>query len=427
MHEDINALRAENARLKSAIRELSVLNEISGMLGSTLPLEEVSQRIIKKVVQALQAKEAAIFTFSDESGQQAHTFVRGKLDSASMSRTRLDNSITGWIALYKKPLTLNDAETDQRFQGIQFGDSSISSLVAVPLIAKGKLIGALAVFNSLKPGRFTEEDVRMLSIIGVQSAQSLENARLYVKELELKEREGELTTAKKIQEGFLPKCIPALAGFEICGGTIPAKEVGGDYYDFVPLAENRIYFTIGDVSGKGVPAALLMTMIQGQGRLLISRDLSISPARALEELNVITCQLSGEAQFATMIIGRLDSDEITLANGGHGYPLIVRQNGDIEEITESSMLIGMFPQAKFSDVSARLAPGDSVILASDGVDEAMNEATDHFGFDRLRDVLRNCRDRHASEIHSCVIDAVIAFRGKAPQSDDITLIVIKRM
>jgi len=429
MNDDLKKLQDENTRLKSAVKELAVINEISSVIDSTMTVEEISQRIMNKVVMAVKAGEAAVHTFSEGEGALSpNTFVRGKSESGPIGKARLDIRVAGWIAKNKKPLLINDFETDERFGGLDLTDNPVSSLLAVPLSAKGKLIGALTVFNSRKPSGFTTDDIRLLGIIGVQSAQIIENARLYQEELRLRQLEGEVDAARKIQIGFLPKKIPDLEDYDVFGGSHAAKETGGDYFDFMEFDRQHLIFTLGDVSGKGLPAALLMSTIQGQARLLVKRNLDLKPREILDELNLITCQLSGPTQFATMVVGEIIGEEkrVVLSNGGHNFPLVVRRDGKIEEITESSVLIGMFDEVSFQDVSINLEPGELIAIASDGIEEAFNAKQEDFGLDRFKDLLVEFRDSSAQNIYTEVIQAVTAFRGVAEQSDDITLVIIKR-
>ncbi len=429
MQDNIAKLEQENQRLKAAVRELAALNEISRVINSTMTVEEISQQIMKKVVNVVQTSEAAVHTFTDDSAQiSPHTFVRGKLDSSSLAKAKLDIRVAGWVAKNKKPLLVNDLAADERFKNVELTDSPVKSLLAVPLTVKGKLIGELTVFNSLKPTGFTDDDVRLLGIIGVQSAQIIENARLYREELKLRQLEGEVQAARKIQVGFLPKSIPELRNNDIYGATTSARETSGDYFDIIRTGDDRLIFTLGDVSGKGLPAAMLMSTIQGQARSLFSRHPDMTPAEALAELNLITCQLSASDQFATMVIGTLhaDSGEIILANGGHNYPVVVRAGGEIEDISESAMLIGMFAGAKFTDTAFTLKAGDFVAIFSDGIEEAFNAAGEEFGIARLKNHLQTVKEKDAKTIYETSMQAVADFRGEAEQSDDLTLMVIKR-
>lgn len=430
MVDDLSKIELENMRLKSAVKELSILNEISSIINSTMPVKEISRWIIKKVASALNASEAAVHIFSNHNEQLSpRTFVRDKFDSSILSKSRLDINIVGWMAKHKRPLLINDISKDERFCMVDFGDNPLKSLLSVPLSAKGKLIGALTVFNSLDPNGFNADNIRLLSIIGTQSAQIMENARLYQEELRLKQIEGEIQAAKKIQEGFLPRETPQIEGFDIFGGTSIAKEIGGDFYDFIMIDDGRLFFSIGDVSGKGIPAALLMSTIQGQVRLLINREEELLPKIILSELNSIIYQLSGSAQFATMIIGYLNTKDskLTICNGGHCLPIIVSPDGKIKEITDSCLLVGVSDLAQYDQVELMLGPNDILLLASDGIDEAQNETGDFFGWDRFKDVLVKYRHSTALEIYQNVLSAVAGFRKGAEQSDDLTLLVIKNM
>ncbi|MCP4567494.1 MAG: SpoIIE family protein phosphatase [FCB group bacterium] len=429
MVDDMRRLVDENRRLKTAVKELAVINEIAGVINSTMPVEEISRRIMDKVVAALKASEAAVHLFSDKDDQLTpHTFVRGKQDDSSTGKARLDITITGWIARNNKPFVVNDISKDPRFRDANLGSVPVDSLLAVPLTAKGQLIGALTAFNSRNPEGFAENDIRLLTIIGVQSAQIIENARLYQEELHLRQLQGEIKAAQKIQEGFLPESNPEVNGFDIFGGSLAAKDVGGDFYDFIFSTTDKLYFSIGDVSGKGMPAALLMSTIQGQVRLLISRNNSMSPADILWNLNQITYQLSQSTQFATMMIGCMTAgnSSLILANGGHCYPIIIGADGLIREISESSLIVGIVEKAEFINTNVSLNQGDVLALASDGIDEAFNSNGDEFGLDQLKAVLLKSRDLSAQDIYKHVFQAIADFRGEAEQSDDITLLIIKR-
>jgi sigma-B regulation protein RsbU (phosphoserine phosphatase) len=271
--------------------------------------------------------------------------------------------------------------------------------------------------------------MRLLSIIGTQSAQVLENARLYQEELKLRELEGEVHAAKKIQEGFLPQGTPQMEGFDIFAGSNSAKDVGGDFFDFIKLESGCLFFTLGDVSGKGLPAALLMSTIQGQARLLINRNQDLSPDKVVRDLNYITCHLSSSSQFATIVAGCVHegSNEVTLCNGGHNYPLLVKPDGSVVEKEGSSLLIGMLEGAEYSCCSCKLQENEILVIASDGVEEAMNENNEEFGLEAFKQLVAEHRQLAAVDIYKNILQAVSRHRGSADQSDDITILVIKKV
>lgn len=429
MGQDTENLGAENERLRSTVKELAAINEILTLVSSTMSEEEISRHVMKKAVTALNAREAAVFTFSDDPGQLLPvTFVRGKLDSSSQIKTKLDVRVAGWVAKNKKPLVINDVPRDPLIGAASMEPSSVNSVLAVPLMAKGKLLGVLAAFDSAKPSGFGADDIRLLAIIGIQSAQILENARLYRQEIRLKELQGELAAARKIQSGLLPNSNPPVTGYEIYAGTIPAREVGGDFYDFISFSPDRMYFSLGDVSGKGLPAALLMATIQAQLRVIVNRDPDLPPGDILTELNTVTCQLTTSTQYATMLVGciSLSGNDITIANGGHLYPLIVRADGTVSEMTESALIVGKFPQAKYESCSCRLQANDLLIIASDGIQDAADAHEEQYGEEAARRFIVSHRDLTARELYEAVIREVDKHRGLAEQFDDITLMIIRK-
>ncbi|MDD4051117.1 MAG: SpoIIE family protein phosphatase [candidate division Zixibacteria bacterium] len=429
MGQDKERLGAENERLRSAVKELAVINEILTMVSSTMSEEEISRHIMKKVVVALNAREAAVFTFSDDPDHlQPVTFVRGKRDSSSQVTTKIDIRVAGWVAKHKKPLVINDVAHDPLVGAASTEPSSLKSILAVPLTAKGKLLGVLTAFDSAKPAGFGEDDVRLLAIIGMESAQILENARLYRQEIRLKEIQGELAAARKIQSGLLPTSVPPIEGYEIYAGTMPAKEVGGDFFDFISFSSERLYFSLGDVSGKGLPAALLMATIQAQLRVIVNREFNLPPGDILTELNGVTCQLTTSAQYATMLVGCISvaGGDMTIANGGHVYPLLIRADGTIAEMTESGLIVGKFPQAKYESWTCRLNTGDLLVIASDGIQDAADAQENQYGEEAFSRFLVSHRDLQAEKLYEAVIRDVDQYRGQAEQFDDITLMIIQK-
>ena len=261
--DKIHQLEEENLRLRRAVEELSVLNEIATAINSTLTLNQIVDLIVEKCVKHLKVEQAAVMLLSEETDDKPfQTIIRRADTTANFLPYRLDAQLTGWMLKNQKPLVINDFKNDNRFSGIDESKFPIQSLLSVPLLSKGRMIGLLTVFNKKSEQGYSSEDQRLLSIISTQSAQVIENARLIEEEKALLQMQKEMQMAHDIQVNLLPKTPPKLAGYEIAGISIPAQVVGGDYFDFIPIDDKRLAVCLGDVSGKGLPAALLMANLQ---------------------------------------------------------------------------------------------------------------------------------------------------------------------
>lgn len=254
---------AEIRKLKLGVKELSILNDIATAVSTTHDLNQVIELIVHECVNHLNVEQGAIMLIDQtETDDQFHTIVREIDTDTDVVPYHFGVQLSGWMIKNQKPLLINDFINDDRFINLHDEDFAINSLLSVPLKTKGTLIGVLNAFNKMSEDGFTLEDQRMLSIVATQSAQVLENARLYDEEQSLKKIEEELNFATDIQTNLLPKSNPQIDGFDIAGKSIPAKEVGGDYYDFISIDENKNAICLGDISGKGLPAAMLMANLQ---------------------------------------------------------------------------------------------------------------------------------------------------------------------
>ncbi len=270
-------LAEENRRLRLAIEELSVLNDIATAIASTQSLNEVVNLIIQKCVKHLKVEQGAVMLLDEQDqSKPLHTIVRKQDTEANVLPYRLDNQLAGWMIKNKTALLINDLSADHRFRDISDAKFSIHSVVSVPLILKGRMIGLIAVFNKKGDTLFSDDDLRLLSIIAAQSAQVIENARLYEEEQALLRLQEEMRMAREIQMNLLPHTAPHIPGYDIAARTIPAKEVGGDYFDFLLLNDHLFALGVGDVSGKGMPAALLMANLQATLRGQAAPGVSLS-------------------------------------------------------------------------------------------------------------------------------------------------------
>jgi len=244
-----------------------------------------------------------------------------------------------------------------------------------------------------------------------------------------KERfEKELEIAKGIQQSFLPDCAPDIAGIELAAKNIPALEVGGDFYDFIPIAKDRWGLVIADVSGKGVPAALFMAL----SRTLIraSTTTNADPALSIEQANRLICEDSKTSMFVTLFYAILDAREMTLnyVNAGHNPPVLLQgASSHVSLLKAEGIALGVIDDVELQSVRVNLKPGDVLVLYTDGVTEAINDKEEEFGEERLLRIITENRDRQAAEIMERILDAITAFAGERPQFDDITLMVLRAL
>lgn len=347
------------------------------------------------------------------------------VSSKEQEHFHFSQALLGWMHLNKKPLVINDPKNDERFRGIPW-DESIRSLIAVPMMAKSELRGVLTVYNKKEGKPFAEDDQRLLAIIAGQSGQVVENARLYEKEKTLVKMQEEIRLAARIQTELLPKTAPTVAGYDIVGRTIPAQEVGGDYFDFIPIDDNRLAFCLGDVTGKGLPASLLMANLQAtlRGQTLTTG----SPKTCLERSNQLLYQSTSPEKFATLFYAILDlqNHQIHYSNAGHDNP--DRYSGTVaaKRLKIGGIPLGMLPEFTYEQESVSLEDDSILVAYSDGVTEAMNAQEDMFGEERIAAVIDQHKHAPATEIIDHLVSAVKTFAAGHPQSDDITVVVMRR-
>jgi sigma-B regulation protein RsbU (phosphoserine phosphatase) len=423
--QTLHILEEENKRLKRAVDELSILNDLARAIGASLNTQEIIQTIVRRSLRAISAEQGVITLVEEQSNQSMKTLVRTMVSSKEQEHFHFSQALLGWMHLNKKPLVINDPKNDERFRGIPW-DESIRSLIAVPMMAKSELRGVLTVYNKKDGKPFAEDDQRLLAIIAGQSGQVVENARLYEKEKTLVKMQEEVRLAARIQTELLPKSGPNIAGYDIVGRTIPAQEVGGDYFDFIPIDDNRMAFCLGDVTGKGLPASLLMANLQAtlRGQTLTTG----SPKTCLERSNQLLYQSTSPEKFATLFYAILDlqNHQIHYSNAGHDTPYLCCGNAATKRLKIGGIPLGMLPDFTYEQESVQLEDDSILVAYSDGVTEAMNAQEDMFGEERIAAVIDQHKQAPASEIIDHLVSAVKTFAAGHPQSDDITVVVMRR-
>jgi sigma-B regulation protein RsbU (phosphoserine phosphatase) len=307
--------------------------------------------------------------------------------------------------------------------------------MAFPLTSKGDLLGIMVVDYAGPEHRSTERLMTILSGIAGQAAIAVENDRLLREAAEQERMRQELEVAKRIQTSFLPESCPPVPGWDLAAYWRAAREVGGDFYDFIPMpvrpedgdGMGRMGLVVADVADKGVPAALFMAL----SRTLL-RTVSIdgrSPSAAISRTNDLILADARSGLFVTMFYAILQpwSDAVEYVNAGHMPPLVVRaEEGTTEELRVPGMALGILPNESFGEHTLHLRPGDALVLYTDGLTDAANAEQDRFGLDRLKELVRIHRHEPAHELAETINRAVEDFVGETVQFDDVTLVVARR-
>lgn len=410
------------------VREQAALINLSQELLVSEDLEPALQRLVRVAARLLQT-DACAFVEADEEGGRA-------LLRAAHGWTLPEDSAWPIILDPKMPHLWYLPETSSNLPEEAYDElppllarQKFRGHVCVSVELGGAPVGSLMA-NSRMPRRFLEDEAQLLGLLGTQLAQTLERERLHQEALEHRSLERELELAREIQFSFLPSGCPEVPGYRVAAYYAPARQVGGDFYDFMPLAEApaRLGIVIADVTDKGVPAALFMAL----SRTLLRATAMDGrpPAAVLERTNRLLLADSRAGLFVTCFYAVLDTarNELVYANGGHNYPLLYRVGtNQIEVLRAQGIVLGIIPQPNFEQRVATLHPGDVVLLYTDGVTEAMNAERQLFGEERLEAVLHECHQCPPHEIIDAILAAVHEFAGDESQSDDMTMVVVKRV
>jgi sigma-B regulation protein RsbU (phosphoserine phosphatase) len=298
--------------------------------------------------------------------------------------------------------------------------------VISPMIVQGELKGMLLVGKKMTSNLYSDENVLFLEALGNTAILALENERLFHEEVIKKQLESELNLALEIQRNLLPKETPKINRYEIAGLSIPSRQVGGDYYDFIKLDNERLLIAIADVSGKGMPASLLMANLQAALRVLT--PLSLNLKELVSRLNNIVYQNTTAEKFVTFFCGVLDSktNEFEYVNAGHNPPYLFRKDSSIEELTEGGMILGFLDSGiEYSNGKVQISEGDSILMFTDGVTEAMNEKHEEFDEKRVKELLPSLQKMSPEEFLDHLVIKVKEFAVGVAQYDDLTAIAVK--
>ena len=420
-----NSTEKELHRLKSAVEELTVLNELAIAAGSSLEVDQVLDTIVQKSIKAVKAEQGSILLVTDQPESPFKTLIRQQ-DRTGIQTYRIGTHITGWVLKNKQPLTIENLATDQRFNTTEEEQLEIKSVLCVPIWYKAKIMGILMMTNKKNDEPFSDNDSRLLSIIAAQSGQLIRNSQLQQEAIEKKRLSHELDLARKIQLDLLPTLIPKLQGLDISRYFQPADSVSGDYYDFYLLTENKLLVLIADVSGHGPSAALMMTMIKGIFHSITKNYSSVE--QSLSQMNSILHELLPEEIFVTCQLLEIDAKNnmIQFSNAGHNPLIIYRDKTKTSELVEiESCAFNIVETFNYQVREINLNPKDIIILYTDGLIEAINSDQEMFGISRLVKVISATASERADIIINNIKRGLHDFTGQAAYDDDIAIIAIK--
>ncbi len=415
-------------KLQQKLSDFKKLFAVSEIINSTLDIDELLDRAMKVAGKIMEVEASALMLIDKSAKELVFKIAHGKSgDKVKEIRLELGKGIAGWVAKEKKPVLINDVENDPRHfkRADEYSGFKTRAVLCVPLKVKDTTIGVLQVLNPKHKKGFDSEDQKLLENFSSMAAIAIENARMHASLLEKQRVEDELKIGHQIQQNFLSSKFPEYDGLLFDAKNIPALELGGDFYDFLDFGAGRVGIVVGDVSGKGVPAALFMVKAMSEIRFHASLLANLAkPGKLMEKINNILVEKSILGMFITLLIGMVDLRQKTLTsvNAGH-YPFLIRDGrGNISEaVCKQALPVGVVPDVKFGETVLELKGGETIIGYTDGIIEARNISREEFGKKRFFDIIKD-RNINPEKAIECILDKVVDFSKGAPQHDDLTLV-----
>jgi phosphoserine phosphatase RsbU/P len=408
-------------------KTLALLYDVSRELTSILDRDELLRRIAQRVKRIVDYDVFSVMLWNDSTQLLESAFGMKYEDSVELCmKLPLRAGISGTAAAERRSIRVDDVLADPRYVQCEHGVRPRSELV-VPLLLRDRLIGVLDL-ESTKPQAFSTENERMLATLASFIAVALENSRLYEEVRDNQARlQEDLDTAREIQRQLLPHGARGIPGLDLAAAYVPARTLGGDFYDFLPYGKGKLAVALGDVSGKGTAAALFGSLATGTLRELVVNSTS-NPASMLEMLNRRMHGARLDSRFIAMLFAVYDAAarRLSVGNAGGPYPLLLR-DGQVREIRTEGVPLGLFPDTQYQELSLELQHGDTVVFASDGILEAENAQHEEFGSERLKQLLVELGSTaSAAELSDLIISATNTFSGPgASPRDDRTLLVLR--
>lgn len=414
---------------KPSVDRLALLYNLSQQLNSSLNLDEVLDKLMGEVITAVKAERGFIMLRNSE-GMLEFRVARG-LDQRVIEdpEFQISRSVVEKTAETSQPILTSDAQLDERFNMRQsIMAKGLRAILCVPIKIKDQQIGIIYVDNRLRAGIFTSADLDLLNSIASSAGFAIENARLYQLAIEKSKMETELQLARNVQISLLPRDIPKIDGWEFAAHWQPARQVGGDYYDFIPYPDGLLGLVIADVTDKGMPAALFMASTKNILRASIEGCGNI--AEGVTKANRLIERESSDQLYISLVYACLDpkNGNMLYINAGHNPPLHFHaKNCKFTRFIQSGMWMGVDANAVYQPETEIIEPGDIIVFYTDGVTEAENKKGEAFGEKGLETAIRVNPDVRPPDLCLSVIQSVKKFTGTSELSDDITLLIFKRL
>ncbi|HEV2380638.1 MAG TPA: SpoIIE family protein phosphatase [Terriglobia bacterium] len=420
------------------LQHLSLLLRVAQVLHRAPALEEVLTTVVDSAVRLTGAECGLLFLTNDE-GDLRLRLARNR-EGAYLPLEQVNYSeavVERVVRLRHEEMVVEDDQTGRSAQETGVLSTRARGILALPLQklpvtdstsetirqTMPQLLGVLYLEARLHAASVTGLDREVLQTLAVEGATVVENARLFRRAREQERTQHEMGLASGIQQSLLPRRLPQTPHFKLHALTRPCQTVGGDYYDVVALPGRRYGLTVADVSGKGLPAAMMSVMMQGAFDAVAAGDPDLE--ELFRRVNDYLCERTPSEMYATLFYGVLDpSGRFDFVNAAHPAPVVLRSNGEVTLLGSSNFPIGMFPGAKFTRASIELGPGDKIAIFSDGVSEAQNTSREFYGETRLKEFLTGCSRLPVEEMCDRIVEAVENFAGLAPQADDITVLMV---
>ncbi len=405
---------------------LALISKVGVTLLASATLNETLQQIAALVFEAVPAERCLIMLREGGSDDLKVKVASMRDQPGEVCELHVSRTILNEVAGRGLSVLTSDAQGDPRFMTNTMMIQGIRSVLAVPLGVGDKVFGLIYADSPIADARFTEDHLKVLTTLASVASIRVENARLVEEHLERERFTRELQLAREIQQRFQPTSAPPVAGYELQGISFPCFEIGGDYYDFIQREDGRLVIALGDVSGKGTAAALLMSSLHAAIHAHASSNNSLS-----DTISIVNRYLAANIppnRFITLFYAELDpqTGALSFLNAGHNPPLIVHAAGTMEQLAAGGLPLGIMPDASFREGRTQLQPGDALVIYSDGVTETANPQGEEFGATRLYEVVARHLDASAASLRDHIESAISKFAQGTAASDDITLVIVKR-